>query len=246
MIFNDLGKLSDEDSQLAEQLLEAMKKSSEKSYFLEFTKDESIYFEEEKLPETTKDGVTMVVSFTSTDSGKLYKNTKENYSILESDYLDKTFLIKDTLDNSGWVLSSETKKIGNYTAYKATKTIDVKEDITDKKNQSDNSTNLLSNIKNNTPKKLIYTAWYSPEIPITNGPENHGGLPGLILELHTPNKVYLCSEIVINPKKPIKIKGFKGKTISQAEFDALVEKHLNNLPKSKDGKSTISIQAIGY
>lgn len=55
MIFNDLGKLSDEDSQLAEQLLEAMKKSSEKSYFLEFTKDESIYFEEEKLPETTKD-----------------------------------------------------------------------------------------------------------------------------------------------------------------------------------------------
>lgn len=75
----------------------------------------------------------MVVSFTSTDSGKLYKNTKENYSILESDYLDKTFLIKDTLDNSGWVLSSETKKIGNYTVYKATKTIDVKEDITDKK-----------------------------------------------------------------------------------------------------------------
>ena len=70
------------------------------------------------------------------------------------------------------------------------------------------SSDLLSNIKPE-PKDLVYTAWYAPEIPISNGPETFGGLPGLILELHTPRMVYLCSEVVLNPKKPIKIKKYQ-------------------------------------
>ncbi|HLW41558.1 MAG TPA: hypothetical protein VKY82_04250, partial [Flavobacterium sp.] len=56
-----------------------------------------------------------------------------------------------------------------------------------------------------------------------NGPEKFGGLPGLILELHTPGMVYLCSEIVLNPKKPIVIKIPKGKVISQEENDKMQE-----------------------
>jgi len=73
------------------------------------------------------------------------------------------------------------------------------------------------------PEDWVYVAWYTPEIPISNGPGKFGGLPGLILELHDPKQetVYLCSEIILNPKKPIDIKVPKGKTVSKEEFEKM-------------------------
>lgn len=197
------------------ELLENIKKSHEKTFILEFTKNASLYSEEEKLPHVNKDGSIHSVSY---GWKKLYKNTTENYFLMENDLLDKIFLIKDTLDITGWELSTETKQIGNYTAYKATKTVVPK--ITEDKELS---TNFLLMTNQKESNEIVYTAWYTPEIPIPNGPEKFGGLPGLILELHTPHRVYLCSEIILNPKKPLEFKVPKGKTISQQDFDKMLD-----------------------
>lgn len=246
MIFGDFdmkpeGKESVMNDELMEQVKEVMKKSSEKTYFLEFTKNESFYREEEKLQQPTTGANHISVSFSSGASGNLYKNLKENYSLLENEQLGKTFIIKDTLHNSGWELSPESKQIGSYTVYKATKAIKatIPDFIEDEGSESD----LLSMIKRE-PKDLIYTAWYTPEIPIANGPENFGGLPGLILELHTPSMVYLCSEIVLNPKKPIKIKTPKGKIISQREYDQMMTEQLKNATKTQKTSGGTIIQTI--
>ena len=225
--FEQKAKEGDEKSILNDEFLKQMKdalnKASEKTFFLEFTKEESLYTEEEKLAPPTTGGSNISISFNSSSSGTLYKNLKENYSLLESNYLAKPFLIKDSLHTSGWELSTETKQIGNYTAYKATKTVKAKNIVLEDEKENDNSSDLLSMI-DKEPKDLVYTAWYTPQIPIANGPEKFGGLPGLILELHTPNMVYLCSEIVLNPKKAIAIKVPKGKTTSQEEFDKIKKK----------------------
>ena len=34
------------------------------------------------------------------------------------------------------------------------------------------------------PKTIEVTAWYTPEIPINQGPADYWGLPGLILEVN--------------------------------------------------------------
>jgi len=92
-----------------------------------------------------------------------------------------------------------------------------------------------------TPKDLVYIAWYTPEIPIATGPEAYGDLPGLILELHTPSRIYLCEEITLNPKKPIKIKVPKGKIISQKEYDKLIEE---KMPQQGNGNSSFQTITI--
>lgn len=204
--------------------LEAINKSMEKTHFLEFTQYESVYTEEEKLPTEFKDanGNTASTSMRASWS-KIYKNLKENYFLMDMD----DYIVKDTLHNSGWELSTESKQIGNYTVYKATRTIKPK--------KADN--NFLSMV-DKEPEDRVYTAWYTPEIPIPNGPEKFGGLPGLILELHTSGMVYLCSEIVLNPKKPIEIKIPKGKVISQEENDKMIKQRIEDYKRQKN-KGTV-------
>src|SRR5690606_1947059 len=176
-----------------------------------------------------------------------YKNLKGNYSLSENEELDKPFLIKDTLHNSGWQLSTESKQIGNYTAYKATKIVKQKKYFFDNKNDSEEQSSDLLSMIDKEREDLIYTARYTPQIPIANGPEKFGGLPGLILELHTNNMVYLCSEIVLNPKKAIDIKIPKGKIISQAEHDEKVKKMYENIQQNqkRQGKGNQSIFIMG-
>ncbi len=74
-------------------------------------------------------------------------------------------------------------------------------------------------------KETVITAWYSPEIPVSQGAENYWGLLGLILEVNDGKTVILCSEVVLNPKVKTELKAsIKGKVTSQKEFDETVLK----------------------
>lgn len=232
----------DKNPELTRELQEMMKKGIDQTFFLEFTQDESLYLEEQKLEQPTSGGM----SFGSFGGGaeKLYKNLKENYSLSEKDFFGKTHLLKDTLTTSGWELSSESKQIGNYTVYKAIRTIKPKNLLAEKEEseeKEEKTTDLLSMI---SEKDIVHTAWYTPEIPIPNGPGDFGGLPGLILELQTPNTVYLCSEIVLNPKKAVKIRAPKGKAISKQEYDEIVKEQLKNMQRPSKGGRGGQTEAI--
>lgn len=119
--FNE--KVEEDPSKISKDFIEAVKKASEKTFVLEFTQEESLYTQEETLDPGSEVRKKITVKLNSEDSGTLYKNLNENYFILENDRFNKINLIKDTLENSGWELSTENKQIGNYIVYKATKTI---------------------------------------------------------------------------------------------------------------------------
>ena len=72
---------------------------------------------------------------------------------------------------------------------------------------------------------VVTTAWYTPTIPVSNGPGNYAGLPGLILEIHEGKQTIICSEIVMNPKDKIKIEEpKKGKKVSQKQYEKIMAK----------------------
>jgi GLPGLI family protein len=93
------------------------------------------------------------------------------------------------------------------------------------------------------PKDLTITAWYTPEIPVNQGPENYWGLPGLILEVNDGKTVILCSKIVLNPKEKAVIKApVKGKVISQNDFDETVVKKIQEMREMNQGRGGMQIR----
>ena len=87
------------------------------------------------------------------------------------------------------------------------------------------------------PKDITVIAWYSPEIPINNGPENYWGLPGLILEINDGKTTILCSKIVLNAKEKVQIKApTKGSEISQKEYDETVIKKMEEFREMNQGR----------
>ena len=213
---------------MQQQIQEAIRKQMEKEYLLTFDAFQSSYKEEEKLdkPQAASGGFTFVMSGMA--SGLTYKNTKEKSFAREAEVFGKPFLIKDQLEAKPWKLENETKKVGAYTAYKATftETYEIK--------------NLSIGTKNDTlqteTKTRTVVAWYTPEIPVNHGPGLYWGLPGLILEVNDGNTVLICDRIVLNPKDEITVEiPKKGKTVTQAEYEQMQEENLKEMQEMYEG-----------
>ena len=230
---------------------ERMKSMFEKTFILNFNKSASIYKEEEKLeaPGQTGSGMRGMSAMMGA-GGTHYKNVKEKRYVVDKEFMGKEFLIQDSLPKLDWKMESETKQIGGYTCFKATakravsksdfrnfrpkkeiaKTQDsVKTETPTKK------TNFMDDFE--LPKEVTITAWYAPEIPVNQGPENYWGLPGLILEVNDGKTIVLCSKIVLNTKEKVTIKEpTKGKMISQKEYDETVVKKMEEYRQMNQGR----------
>lgn len=231
------------------QIAERMKSMLEKTFILTFNKSESLYKEEEKLEAPGGRGGwgRMMGSFTG---GPQYKNVKDQTLLQEQDFFGKQFLVKDSLPKLQWVMGSETKQIGKYTAFKATATKKVDAmDWTNMRRRGRNEVRKKDEAKTDTsktttitedieiPKEIEVVAWYTPQIPISQGPGEFWGLPGLILEVQSGRTTILCSKIVMNPseKEDIK-KPSKGKEITQEEYQETVKKKMEEMREMYGGR----------
>lgn len=88
-----------------------------------------------------------------------YKDFKNNIFLFESVIGDNEKSVKDNLLKYEWALIDEEKEIFGYTCKKATVSLNAGQ------------------------TKQLVTAWYSEDIPISDGPYTYSGLPGLIIQL---------------------------------------------------------------
>ena len=227
---------SDEDAAFKMMVQEAMKKATEKKYILTFNKQESLYEEIEELEKPKVGDMGMSVSVKFSGAGKKYLNLKDKSKIVEDEIFGKEFLIIEPLEKLDWKLVNETKKIGDYSCYKA----EIIVPVTEKQKQAykdflKKQEKKISLFPIEEPKDRVITAWYTPEIPVSLGPLNYWGLPGLILEINEENVIILCSKVTLSTKETTKIKvPNTGKIVTQVEFDK-IEKEKSDSMKDKDG-----------
>lgn len=242
-------QLSEEQKRRIEQRL---KSSLEKSYELVFDRTASLYSEEEKLdaPSTQSGRGGFRINFADIGEGIFYKNIQQKVYVNQKELFGKNFLIQDSLTPLEWKLGSETKTIGKYTCYKATAIVKIdtamqrlqsfgrnrrggpnrSQTETTQQDSTESSTNLARRV---AQKERSVTAWYTPQIPVSQGPGMYWGLPGLILEINDGRTTILCNKITLNPEDKMVLEApTKGKEVSQAEYNKMLSKKMTEMRES--------------
>jgi len=205
------------------QIKARLKNRLEKTYILNFNKEASVFDEEEKIDAIAGATDSWGSNFSA---GEQYKNVKANALVQSQEFYGKKFLVKDKLQDIAWKMGSESKQIGQYSCFKATASVPSSDltwysfswrSLRNNQNTASTDSTAVATAKPEV-KMTEIEAWYTPQIPVSHGPGEFWGLPGLILEVSAGNTTMLCSEIVINPKEKIKIEApSKGKEITKSE-----------------------------
>lgn len=181
--------------------------SNEPAHFiLEFNGNEAIYknAKNEMQSDANKKPKPKFLEIVGGGNGIFYSNSIEKSTLTQKESFGELFLISSKFLD--WELTSETKKIGNYTCFKA------------------------KYIAKNDNKNLIDEVWYTPEIPIQFGPTKHVGLPGLVLEVIAGKIRLTATKIQLNIQQPVVIeKPNKGTKITEEEYIKLLEKTASEL-----------------
>ncbi|TXE17574.1 GLPGLI family protein [Psychroflexus gondwanensis] len=222
------------NDQMRAQIAEMMKKQFEKTYTLDFNSEESLYQEEQNLAAPTGRSGMMSGMMGNFQSGSQYKHIKDSLYLESKEFFGKSFLIQDSLPVLKWELVNESKQIGQYVVFKA---VAVKEldktaftELRKKEKEGDEENTLLENDsivspldQFEMPKSIEIVAWYTPQVPVSHGPSEFWGLPGLIMEVQSGKTTILCSKLILNPKEKVDIEApSKGKQVTQKEFQDMV------------------------
>lgn len=228
----DMSRYGEMSEQQKKQMKARFKNFLEKTYTLSFNQSESSFKENVKLDAPGTSGPSWS---RSNGQGSIYKNLKDKEMIEDVEQFSKRFRVMEEMELPQWEMSAETKQIGQYLCYKATM-VKVDNSIDwgsifsrrARNNQKKDS----SKVKNDKEavKLQKITAWYTPQIPVSAGPERYWGLPGLILEINAGRTTMLCTEIVINPEDVVEIKKpSKGKEVSRDEYNVMMKQKSEEL-----------------
>lgn len=177
------------------------------NFLLIFNGKVSIYKSEHDMEETQKMKLLLnQTNLVGRQNQIYYTNLGTNENILQNYWTQNVLVIMDDID---WVLTNETKKIGNYKAEKA---------IAEISTEQIDGMNYLSPVE----------AWYAPEVPVPFGIQNFTGLPGLTLELiahYQEGKIrYSAIDIDLDSVEKILIEKPKGKQLlSEKEYVELIK-----------------------
>ena len=212
---------------MPKQVIERIKKrlAEPVSYDLYFDQNQSIYKQQDKLdaPQSNSRGG-MSMRFGGSSQNIVFTNLATREQTNQQDLFGKMFLVNKNIKIPEWNFTGESKQIGQYMAYEATYT------------QMQNPPQFRMSFggrgnneeeKEKEPEKIEVTVsvWFTPDIPISAGPDNYFGLPGLVLMVQDKNKLLVCTEVQMNPKDKIKLTPpKKGEEVTWKEFKEIREK----------------------
>jgi len=137
-----------------------------------------------------------------------YHDLAQNEVTQQIEFMTRQFLLTLPMEKSGWKLTQKLIKIQNYTCMAA------------EMQQGDD----------------LITAFFTSELPVSVGPAEYGGLPGLILAVEINGETaYMATSITLTePDEALLLKPDEGKAMRQSDFAAMVAE------KEKEWKETRS------
>jgi GLPGLI family protein len=163
---------------------------------LDFSGEESLFYvdKETNLGLSNEKGYDAAMK-----SFKTYYRNDETETKIRVENSDKIYLVYSDTSDIVWEITKETKKVDDFLCFKATTKIRDK--------------HLTKGI---IEKDVV--AWFCPEIPLSLGPNNYGGLPGLIMELNEGLLTYYVKNLNLEPDFEIDIEKPKGNLMSQKDY----------------------------
>ena len=150
-----------------------------------------------------------------------YMNLDEGIVTEKRDFMGRTFLIGGDQPTYAWKLTGEQSEYMGYAVQKATAVRD----------------------------STTIEAWFSPDIPVSAGPELFTGLPGMILVLSmNDGKVqYAAKTISLDGVEEGSIKAPKdGKKVSRAEFEQIMEEKMKEMQAQFGGRGGNAIRIMRH
>ncbi len=155
----------------------------------------------------------------------------------ERAFFEKEFLIVDSLKQYKWKLSEETKTIAKQLCKKATTMITAPQQMRVRISRGgENNTDSASNAPK-PPKETELVVWYAENIPVSIGPDNYSGLPGVIMEMDVDNGAQVTTAVEVSAKYPKKelIQPTKGDKMTRAQFQEQMQKLMQDMQRGGGG-----------
>lgn len=183
-------------------------------HILNFTQTESYFY---RKKENASEGNTSRQSRRfrrmgrSRDNTKLYTDLASRISLESKEFFGKQFLIEGEASNYKWKFTGKSKQVGSYLCQQAI--------------HQDTSQNI--------------EVWFTPMIPVSAGPENFTGLPGLILHVDINDGDRIITAMEVNNQEITEgtiVKPTEGKAISRADYRKMTKEKMKEMEQEYGGK----------
>lgn len=219
---------------------EPIKQSRTDRYELNFANNQMVWQqlpEDIQAQESASNGAqgNFVFRVSSGSNDLIFVDFDKSKKVESREFADKKYLVSDSIRPGNWRLSEETMTILGYNCRKATtQRISTRSTV-----QMENGKMERTEVQDTSE----VVAWFTLSVPVAVGPEYHGQLPGLILqlELNNGNSVYKAVEVSDKVNKSIIKEPTKGKKVTPEQFAAERKKMLDQMQQG--GGGTIRFRA---
>ena len=215
IIYEEVAKLDIKLDGDAAQFADMLPKENRSKKVLYFNEEASLYENDKDsegdMEEEMDTGHGMMMIRMMEPENKYFLDIKKNKQVQQREFMTRMFLIEKKVDKSEWKMTGNQKTILDYPCQEATK-----------ENKEGNNV----------------SAWFTSSIPISTGPSEYIGLPGMVLAVDINNGQRTINAISIIDDKPdnkILVKPKKGKKVSGKEFEKIVKEKMEEMG-AEDGE----------
>jgi GLPGLI family protein len=185
---------------------------------LYFTSAASLYkpMQKDASDNTYKEGGATIRINMDVPEEKIYRGMEEKKLVQQKEFMGRKFLVTSEIKKADWKMTGKQKTVLGYPCQQATTMHDSEQVV----------------------------AWFTPAIPVSTGPSEAGGLPGLILAMEV-GKIYTVEAVSVELKefdKKLLAKPTEGKKMTEAQFEAMMKEKRKEMEGEGGGNGNVIIR----